>query len=149
MIDHEETSRLVRNACFIAPIPNYNSGKGTKPSSRVPFLYYWNAIGLRDIFGRPLPLTCAVDITSVMEIKTQMLAGHVSQAAWLAHHHKDNQYLATMWTTAQKEGARSGFKFAEGFIQHRGSGYPQDNLLTTILKKECREFSPGRTSRRK
>jgi hypothetical protein len=35
---------------------------------------------------------------------------------------------------------RAGLKAAEGFIQHRGDSYPQDNILKTILKKLCVEF---------
>jgi LmbE family N-acetylglucosaminyl deacetylase len=143
MIDHEETSRLVRNACFIAPIPNYNCGQPTKPSTQVPYLYYWNAVGGCDILGHPLPLTCTVNISPVINIKTRILACHASQQAWLAHHHQDADYLATMRAAARQEGRRSGCTYAESFVQHRGSGYPHDNLLKSILGKACREYKTG------
>lgn len=64
LIDHEETSRLVRNACYIASVPNYDCGVPTTPTKRFPYLYYWNAMGMRDIFGRPLPLHISVDIST-------------------------------------------------------------------------------------
>ena len=140
LIDHEETSRLVRNACFIAPVPNYDCGVPTNPTEAVPHLYYWNAMGGRDIFGRELALTCAVDISSVMEIKTKMLSCHASQREWLAHHHHYDRYLEIMKNNAVKEGERAGFEAAESFIQHRGDGYPQDNILKTILGDFCKEF---------
>ena len=139
-IDHEETSRLVRHACFSAPIPNYDCGVPSRPSSRVPYLYYFNATGHCDIFGRPLPLTCAVDVSGVMAIKEKMLACHESQSAWLAKHHGYDKYLEVMKDDAARDGQRAGFPFAEGFIQHRGSGYPGDNLLKTVLGELCREY---------
>jgi N-acetylglucosamine malate deacetylase 1 len=144
MIDHEETSRLVRNACFIAPIPNYNCGRQTKPSSQVPYLYYWNASGNCDILGRPLPLSCAVNISAGIDTKTRMLACHASQAAWLAHHHKDADYLASMRAAARREGQKNGFEFGEAFVQHLGGGYPHDNILKSILGKSCTELKTGR-----
>ena len=84
MIDHEETSRLVRNAAFIATVPNYDCGAPLKPTGKIPHLYYWDAIQGRDIFGRPLPINRGVDITSVLETKKAMLASHASQREWLS-----------------------------------------------------------------
>ena len=43
LVDHEETSRLVRNAAYIGPVPNYDCGAPTTPTSRIPYLYYANA----------------------------------------------------------------------------------------------------------
>ena len=137
MIDHEETSRLVRNACFIAPVPNYDCGVPTKPTTTVPHLYYWNAQGLRDIWGRPLPLTCAADISTVMETKQRMLACHASQRDWLAHHHHCDQYIEMMKEMSRAQGKLAGCPAAEGFIQHRGDGYPQDHLLARLLGGLC------------
>lgn len=133
MIDHEETSRLVRNACFVAPIPNYDCGVPTKPTSGVPHLYYFNALGGRDIFGRPLPLTGAVDISAVMDIKEQMLACHASQRDWLAHHHHMDQYIVSMKESAARQGAAVGRPAAESYVQHRGSEYPNEDILAQIL----------------
>jgi len=61
LADHEETSRLVRNAAYIASVPNYDCGVPTTPTSRFPYLYYWDASGTVDIFGRPLPLHFGID----------------------------------------------------------------------------------------
>lgn len=133
MIDHEETSRLVRNACFIAPIPNYDCHVPTKPTSGIPHLYYFNASGRKDIFGRPLPITCAVDITSVMNIKSKMLAAHASQSEWLAHHHHDDQYITSMQENAAIQGKAVGREAAESFVQHLGNDYPSDDILADLL----------------
>jgi len=140
LVDHEETSRLVRNAAYIGPVPNYDCGTPTTPTSRVPHLYYANAAGGRDVFGRPLPLTCAVDIASVLEIKTQMLACHASQREWLRAIMKCDEYLDLMRKWAANDGQRAGVAHAEGFIQHRGEGHPQDNVLKELLGDAFIEF---------
>jgi len=131
--EHEETSRLVRNACFIASVPNFDCGVPTKPTTRIPYLYYCNAVGLRDIFGRPLPINRGVDISSVMETKTRMLACHASQREWLAHQHGWDDYINNMKSDAAKQGELVGVSAAECFIQHLGADFPQDNILKAIL----------------
>jgi len=133
LLDHEETSRLVRNAAFIAPCPNYDCGVPTRPSTRIPHLYYWNAVGHTDIFGRPLPLTCAVDISSVMDVKERMLACHESQREWLRYINGWDEYIEAMKLASAAEGKRAGCEYAEGFVQHLGSGHPKDNVLKALL----------------
>lgn len=140
LIDHEETSRLVRNACYIASVPNYDCAVPTAPTKRIPHLYYFNALGLRDIFGKPLPINRAVNISSAMEIKTRMLACHASQRQWLAYHNQGDEYINNMKRDAAKQGEIIGAPAAECFIQHLGANYPQDNILKKILGDLCREF---------
>jgi N-acetylglucosamine malate deacetylase 1 len=144
LVDHEETSRLVRNAAYIGPVPNYRCGARTKPTSRIPHLYYANAVGGHDIFGRTLPLTCAVDISTVMEIKTKMLACHASQREWLRTLMKCDEYLDLMRKMSANDGRRAGVAYAEGFIQHVGEGHPQDNVLKELLSDKCIEFAAVR-----
>ena len=147
LIDREETSRLVRNAAFIGTVPNYDCGAAVPTTSRIPHLYYANAIGRRDIFGRPLPLTCAIDVSAVMESKTRMLTCHASQREWLRVVLQCDDYLEMMQRTSRAEGDAAGFAFAEGFIQHRGEGYPQDNVLKKLLGDGCVEFDAGDRAR--
>lgn len=141
--DHEQTSRLVRFAAFIAAVPNFECAAPVRPAGRVPYLYYWNAAGQKDIFGRPLPISCSIEIGSVMKIKRKMLACHASQRDWLRRHHHYDRYLEIMERSARKEGVRAGLKLAEGFIQHLGESYPQDNVLKKILKGLCVERPTG------
>lgn len=143
LIDHEETSRLVRNAAFIGPAPNYDCGEPGQPTSQIPHLYYWNAVGLKDIFGRPLPLTCAVDISGVMETKTRMLACHASQREWLRAIINCDEYLDLMRNMSAADGRRADVAYAEGFMQHRGEGHPQDNVLKQLLGAACLELASG------
>lgn len=139
MIDHEETSRLVRNATYIASVPNYDCGVPAKPTKRIPYLYYWDATGLCDIFGRPLPLNRLVDISDVMETKIKMLHCHVSQREWLNHHDKCDDYTNILLRSARAHGEMMGVANAEGFVQHLGANYPRENILKTILGERCVE----------
>lgn len=137
LVDHEETSKLVRTAAYIASVPNYDCGYPVKATARFPYLYYWNAITLKDIFGRPMPISCRVDISSVIEDKEAMLAQHASQRDWLKHHNGYDQYLEMMQGWSREEGAVIGVPYAEGFIQHISQGHPQDNILKTLLGDRC------------
>ncbi|MFQ5732428.1 MAG: PIG-L deacetylase family protein, partial [Planctomycetaceae bacterium] len=46
MSDHEMTSRLVRDACFAAPVPNYVTRQWdpAPPPAKIPHLYFVDAI---------------------------------------------------------------------------------------------------------
>jgi LmbE family N-acetylglucosaminyl deacetylase len=140
LMDHEETSKLVRNAAYIASVPNYDCGVPTRPTEDFPYLYYWNSSSNTDIYGRELPLSCAVNITSVLDRKEEMLACHVSQREWLAYHNEWDSYLENMRAGSRTDGVRAGWEYAEGFIQHRSTGHPTDNILKEILGDLCHEF---------
>ncbi len=134
-IDHENTSHLVRTACFACGIPNVKT-PGSEPCDFVPYLYYSDSLEGKDIFGKGIGPSMYVDITSVMETKVKMLCCHESQRAWLLAHHGMDEYVEAMKRQAGARGAEINCRYAEGFRQHLGHGYPQDN----ILKKEISEF---------
>ena len=131
MVDHETTSRLARTACFACGIPNIKIA-GVDAFEPVPYLYYVDVHEGRDEFGKPIDPAILVDISSVMDIKKQMLCCHESQRNWFLVHHRMDDYIISMEKLAQKRSKQIGCDFAEGFRQHLGHGYPQDN----ILKKE-------------
>jgi len=135
MVDHEITSRLVRNACFLAPIPNYAYGEAvTQPSTEhIPTLYYADAVEGKDILGNPIRPHFYVDITSQIERKKRMLACHESQREWLRRQHGVDEYVNAMLRRSADRGAEVGFEYAEAFQQHLGHAYPQKNLLKEIL----------------
>ena len=141
LIDHEEASRLVRNAAFIASVPLYDCGLPLPPADKIPHLYYWNAVGGIDIFGRPLPVHFGVDISSAMETKERMLAAHESQREWLRYINNFDAYLEEMKNMSRAEGRRIGRSFGECFRQHVGNGHPTDNILKMILGDLCVELS--------
>ncbi len=137
LVDHEETSRLVRNAAFIAPVPLYDCGAPLRPTAEIPYLYYWNAVKLIDNFGRPLPLHFGVDVSSVMPVKEKMLARHASQREWLRYINKFDAYVEEMKEMSARQGKLIGRPFGEGFIQHVGNGHPDDKVLKEILGDLC------------
>jgi LmbE family N-acetylglucosaminyl deacetylase len=134
MLDHEETSRIVRAAAFAAPIPNYLRDAGAAPPlEHIPHLYYCDPIEGKDALGRDVEPAFCVDVSGVLDIKAEMLAAHASQRDWLLKHHGMDQYLQAMRDWGAKRGRRGGVAFAEGFRQHLGHSYPQDDLLGRLL----------------
>jgi len=132
LIDHEVASALVRNATFFAGVPNLKTDPFA-PFRPVSHLYYADAIEGKDLFGRPVDPTIGVDISSVIETKSQMLRCHASQRDWLLRQHGIDEYIGAMTAMGRKRGALIGAEYAEGFRQHLGHGYPQDNLLAAEL----------------
>ena len=62
-----------------------------------------------------------------------MLCRHASQREWLLKHHGMDEYVNAMRAWAAARGRQCGVPFAEGFRQHLGHGYPQNNLLGDLL----------------
>ena len=134
MLDHEMTSALARAATFAAPAPNFLPGGGQAPAlESIPHLYYCDPIEGKDSLGREVEPGVMVDISKVIETKEAMLACHASQREWLLKHHGIDQYLHAMRDWAARRGQAIGVAFAEGFRQHLGHGYPQNNLLGELL----------------
>jgi LmbE family N-acetylglucosaminyl deacetylase len=138
MLDHEVTSTIARAAAFGAPMPNMFSRPGGHPRhpppiEKVPHLYYADAIEGKDPLGRPVEPGFCIDITGTIDEKTEMLCCHASQREWLLKHHGMDEYVTSMREWAAARGRACGVAFAEGFRQHLGHGYPQDNLLGEVL----------------
>lgn len=134
MLDHETTSSIVRAAAFGAPIPNYMKDRNLGPPlAHIPHLYYCDPIEGKDPLGNDIPPGLCIDISPVIEIKAQMLASHASQREWLLKHHGMDQYLQAMRDWGAHRGKSAGVAFAEGFRQHLGHSYPQDDLVGEVL----------------
>ncbi len=135
MVDHETTSRLCQTACFGAMAPNFRTGvrRAAKPLRHVPHLYYAQPFGGRDILGNEIRPSLFVDITLALERKEKMLACHESQSAFLRTQQGIADPLGVMRQMAERAGQISGFRWAEGFRQHLGQGFPRDNLLGELL----------------
>lgn len=133
MADHEITSRLVRDACFGAPIPNYGAAGNLPHTGGIPYLFYWDAMEGVDYLGRPQPVHFYVDVTTEMDVKRKMLACHRSQREWLMRQHGLDHYVNSMVDWAEERGSQCGCQCAEAFSQHRGHAYPKENILHAIL----------------
>lgn len=137
MLDHEETSRLVRMASFAAAVPLYETGNDPMGTG-VPALYYSDAIEGKDKYGRPVMADFYIDIESTFEARTKALACHESQREWLRSHHGIDDYLVGSEKMAGMHGERCGATYAEGFRQNLGHGYPQENILGKALHRHLR-----------
>jgi LmbE family N-acetylglucosaminyl deacetylase len=134
MLDHEITSTLARAAAFGAPMRNLFAEHGHPPPiDAVPHLYYADPIEGKDPLGRSVEPGFCIDISRTLERKAEMLCCHVSQREWLLKHHGMDEYVTAMREWSQARGRECGVAAAEGFRQHLGHGYPQDNLLGELL----------------
>jgi len=131
MQDHEITASIVQAACFASGVRNLESD--TPHFEPVPYLYYSDAMEGKDKFGNKTDPSILVDISSVINTKERMLSCHASQRNWLLIHHKIDEYILAMKRFAKERGKLAGTEFAEGFRQHLGHGFPQDNILKDIL----------------
>jgi LmbE family N-acetylglucosaminyl deacetylase len=134
MVDHETTSRLVQTACFSGGIVNIKTDAA--PLSYVPYLYYVDAMESKDKFGKQIEAGTLVNISAVIDLKEKMLKCHQSQQRWLASHHGMDQYTHSMKALSEKRGKEISAAYGEGFRQHLGHAFPQEN----ILKQELGEF---------
>ena len=135
MVDHETTSRLCQSACFGASAPNFRTRarRPAKATRAIPHLYYAQPFGSRDILGKEILPRVFVDIRPTMERKKEMLACHQSQQAWLRAQQSISKLSDPLEAMARRVGELAGFSLAEGFRQHLGQGFPQDNLLGALL----------------
>jgi LmbE family N-acetylglucosaminyl deacetylase len=132
MIDHEMTSALVRTACFSAGMNNIHTD-GVEPFPGIPHLYYLDPMEGKDALGRVVHPTTIVDISSTIGNKEQMFLCHESQLNWLMSHHGVDDSIESLRLLSAKRGKMVGVPYAEGFRQHLGHAYPQDNILTQEL----------------
>ena len=135
--DHEATSLLVRDACFAASVPNYQTGDAP-PLAAIPHLYFMDPIGGRDREGAKVVPDFGIDIGAVFATKQAMLAAHASQDSWVAQQHDISDHQASMEAWTRRRGRDFGVALAEGFRQYRHHPYPRTPLLQDLLGAEAR-----------
>jgi LmbE family N-acetylglucosaminyl deacetylase len=134
MLDHEQTSLIVRAAAFAAPIANFLADRDLGPPlDHIPHVYYCDPIEGKDPLGHDVPPGFCIDISAALDVKAEMLARHASQRDWLRKQHGIDQYVQAMKDWSAQRGKMCGVKYAEGFRQHLGHSYPQDNLVGMLL----------------
>ncbi len=124
MLDHEETSRIVRAAVFAAPMRLYETRQvpPAMPLPATPLLYYADPVEGTDHYGHRVQPEFYVDISDQMERKRALLAHHASQREWLREHHGIDDYLDRMTAWAAAYGLECGIAHAEGLRQHAAMG---------------------------
>ena len=142
LCDHEAASALVRDACFGAPAPNYDTRTEAPaaPLDRIPHLYFMDPVEGRDRDGRVVEPDFVADIAATFTRKRAMLAEHASQRIWLRQHHGTDNYLDEMERWTRQRGALVGVEYGEGFRRYRGHAYPQGCLLEEWLGPAAVKF---------
>ena len=135
LVDHEITSRLVRDACFNASVPGYKTQQWdpAQHCPKIPHLYYMDALEGRLNDGQRHPVDRVVDVSGVMETKMDMLACHASQREWLRSQHGIDEYMEASSRWSQERGAEIGVEFGEGFRQYTGPPHPASDVLGELL----------------
>jgi LmbE family N-acetylglucosaminyl deacetylase len=126
-LDHEETARLVQAACFGSRNRHYQT---PSPPVLRPALYYADATEGKDKYGHPVQAAFWIDVTSVFEDRQRAVSCHHSQGRddGGAHLRAVNQRRGRM------HGERCGVMYAEGFRQHLGHHFPQQDVLGEALR---------------
>lgn len=141
MLDHEETSRIVRAAVFAAAVPLYRTHQvpPAEPAAATPALYYADPVEGVDPMGKRTYPDFYIDISNRIEDKRRMLSYHASQREWLRAHHGIDEYLDRMTEWAAHYGQECGAAYAEGLRQHLGHGYPHEPWIQQALQPYVRE----------
>ena len=125
MEDHTQAARLAVMAAFCRGMPNL-PGTPPRPIVGNPVrVYHAQPHGHRDGMGRFIRPEFLVGIDAVLEPKTEALACHRSQRAWLDDSQGMDAYLATMHHFCAEMGTLSGgcFAHAEGWSRHNHLGF--------------------------
>lgn len=132
MLDHEITSHLAQTACIGAGVRNIDI-LGKSILRHVPHLYYADPVQGKDRLGKEVKADLLVDISSTIGVKEEMLCCHKSQREWLRNISKVDEFVDMMKAFSAKNGKLINREYAEGFRQHLGFSYPQDNILKLEL----------------
>ena len=147
MEDHMATARIGVTAAFCRGMPNFPSIPARSPTLQDVALYHALPHGLADGLRRPVEPDFVIDITSVIEEKTRMLAFHESQKRWLDESQGFDSYLKEMRAMAARVGSPGKLAYAEGWRRHSHLGFsardvdPLADLLRAYRRDE-RDKSP-------
>ena len=129
MEDHTNTARLALTAAFARGMVNYRTAPERAPTSQPVALYHCMPYGLRDPLRRDVIPDFCVDISAVMDRKTEMLACHRSQKEWLDVSQGMDAYLKTLRAISAEVGRKYGnCAFAEGWIRHLHLGLAEEGF---------------------
>ena len=123
MEDHSATCRLAVMAAFSRGMPNYETDPHYGATKGDVALYHAPPHGLHTQLKRLVMPELFVDIASVCELKSSMLAAHKSQKKWLDSSQGMDSYVNTMRELCSEIGRLSGrFNLAEGWTRHLHMG---------------------------
>lgn len=107
MTDHNEVSKLIFDASFLATLPLLETGK-PHHGAVTPLIY------MDTLMGMQFEPTEWVDISDYLETKLEMMAQHTTQLDWLRDHDGVDM-LEQLRSTARFRGLQCGVEYAEAF----------------------------------
>lgn len=131
-VDREQTSLIARNACLMLPQPNASSVP-VAPGARVPHLYFCDPPAAREPAGGIVQPTAVVRTTKQHDRRMELVARHDEGLAALARRHGLESVTEHLNLHAIDRGRLAGAVYAEAFVQYRGPGFPQDDLLRDVM----------------
>jgi N-acetylglucosamine malate deacetylase 1 len=137
MEDHMNASRLAVTATFTRTIRNLPVDPAHDPVTEEAVLYHAQPYGNRDQIDRLIAPDLFINIGSVIDEKTAMLAEHKSQKSWLDYSQGVGAYLEAMKMQSREVGRLSTrCEYAEGWRRHSSLGFcsPDADPLAEILK---------------
>jgi LmbE family N-acetylglucosaminyl deacetylase len=124
MEDHTNACRLAVTAAFCRGMPNFPVDPPRPPVTGDVTIYHAQPHGNCDSLRQPILPELFVDISSVLDQKTEALARHVSQKQWLDESQGMDSYLHFMKDLGREVGRLSGrYEYAEGWRRHSHLGF--------------------------
>lgn len=137
--DHRTTCQIAESAAIVASLPNVPSRE--PPLEITPLLYHTAPLGFSDPLGNPIIPHFAVDITTAMETRREMLSHHRSQIDLMRVMHKMDNFFEEMEKYNRELGRHAGCECAEIFWQHLGGGFQKEPVIQKELAEYIRIFS--------
>ena len=124
MEDHTNTCRLAVTAAFARGMPNFVVDPPRAAVTKEVTVYHAQPHGNCDGLRQPIVPDMFVDVGSVMNQKSELLACHASQKTWLDESQGMDSYLQAMTELCREVGTLSGrFEYAEGWRRHSHLGF--------------------------
>lgn len=124
MEDHQNAVRLAVTAAFCRGMPNWRTDPPRDWVSQDVTVYHAQPHGNRDAMRKPVFPEICVDISSVFQVKWDMLACHQSQKTWLDESQGMDSYLIAMRALCEETGRMSGrLGVAEGWRRRSHFGF--------------------------
>ncbi len=124
MEDHTNTCRLAVTAAFARGMPNFVVDPPRAAVTNEVTVYHAQPHGNCDGLRQPIVPDMFVDVGSVMNQKSELLACHASQKTWLDESQGMDSYLQAMTELCREVGTLSGrFEYAEGWRRHSHLGF--------------------------
>ncbi len=130
--DHRTTAQIVQAAAMISSLNTVPVKE--KPVEITPLLYYSSPLTLSDSLGSTIPPPhFFVDVTSVIDVKREMLGCHRSQIELMRHMFKMEDFFGYVLEGNRNYGKMAGVDYAEAYWQHLGGGFQKDPQVQNDL----------------